>query len=232
MIRGKGALVLMVFAIYAPPGGARQAAQQTFSSAEAAADALFLAVQTRDKAGLAQLLGGKEEIFASGDESQDDLDRLRFLEKFREMHRLAYEPEGTILYIGAENWPFPVPLISKDGAWSFDTRAGMSEILFRRIGANESSAIAICQALAHSDEDTAAFLHKPVPIHGYYFRALPAAGKPASFLAYPADYGSSGVMTFVVDQDVIYERDLGPRTANAARSMTRYTPDSTWQPVQ
>ena len=124
MIRVKGAFVLVVLAIYAPPSGARQPGQKTFSSAEAAADALFLAVQARDKAGLSQLLGGKEELFASGDEGQDELDRLRFLEKFREMHRLAYEPEGTVLYVGAENWPFPIPLVSKNGAWSFDIETG------------------------------------------------------------------------------------------------------------
>ncbi len=165
-------------------------------------------------------------------QGQDDLDRQRFLEKFREMHRLACEPEGTVLYVGAENWPFPIPLTSKDGAWSFDTEAGMNEILFRRIGANESAAIDICHALARSDEDAATFVENPVPIDGYYFRALPARGEPASFMAYPAEYGSSGVMTFVVDHDVVYERDQGPRTANAAKSMTRYKPDSTWHALQ
>jgi len=232
MIRVERALVLVVLAVYAPPSGARQPDQKTFSSPEEVADALFLAVQARDKEGLSQLLGEDEELFAVDDETQDDLDRRRFLEKFREMHRLAYEPEGTVLYIGAENWPFPIPLTSNDGAWSFDTEAGMNEILFRRIGANESSAIDICHALARSDGDAATFLEKPVPIHGYYFRALSAGGKPASFMAYPAEYGSSGVMTFVVDHDVMYERDLGPRTANAAKSMSRYKPDSTWHAVQ
>ncbi len=232
MIRIEEAFVLAVLAVYAPPSGARQPDQKTFSSAEQAVDALFRAVQARDKEGLSQLFGGDEELFAVDDEGQDDLDRRRFLEKFREMHRLAREPERTVLYIGAENWPFPIPLTSNDGGWSFDTEAGLDEILFRRIGANESSAIDICHVLKRSDEDAAAFLEKPVPIHGYYFRALPAQGKPASFLAYPADYGSSGVMTFVVNHDVVYERDLGPRTANAAKSMTRYEPDSTWQAVQ
>ncbi len=224
--------MLVVLAVYAPPGGARQPDQKTFSSAEEAANALFLAVQAGDKEGLSHVLGGNEELFAPDDESQDDLDRQRFLEKFREMHRLAREPEGTVLYIGAENWPFPIPLTSQDGAWSFDTEAGMNEILFRRIGANESSAVDICHALAQSDEDAAALLEKPVPIHGYYFRALSARGKPASFLAYPAEYGSSGVMTFVVDHDVIYERDLGPRRASAAKAVTRTKLDSTWQALQ
>jgi len=222
--------VLAVVAVFAPPGGARQPNQKTFSSAEEAANALFLAVQAGDNNRLSDLFGEHEDLFAPDDESRDDLGR--FLEKFREMHRLAFEPEGTVLYIGAENWPFPVPLTSNGGAWSFDTEAGMNEILFRRIGANESSAIEICDALARSDEETAAFLEKPVPIRGYYFRALSAQGKPASFRAYPAEYGSSGVMTFVVDHGVIYERDLGPRTADAAQSMTRTRLDSSWSAVQ
>ncbi len=222
--------MLAVVAVFAPPGGARQPNQKTFSSAEEAANALFLAVQAGDNNRLSDLFGEHEDLFAPDDESRDDLGR--FLEKFREMHRLAFEPEGTVLYIGAENWPFPVPLTSNGGAWSFDTEAGMNEILFRRIGANESSAIEICDALARSDEETAAFLEKPVPIRGYYFRALSAQGKPASFRAYPAEYGSSGVMTFVVDHGVIYERDLGPRTADAAQSMTRTRLDSSWSAVQ
>jgi hypothetical protein len=232
MTRFTGALVLVLVAAYAPPSGARQAHQKTFSSAEEAASALFLAVQAGDERRLSDLFGGDEDLFAADGESQADLDRRRFVEKFREMHRLAFEPEGTVLYVGAENWPFPIPLTWNGGAWSFDTEAGKDEILFRRIGANESSAIDICDALAQSDEHTAAFLEKPVPIRGYYFRALSERGKPASFLAYPAEYGSSGVMTFVVDHEVIYQRDLGPRTADAARSMTSSRLDSSWSAVQ
>jgi len=131
VIRVTGALVLVVVAVYAPPGGAQQPHQKTFSSPEAAANALFLAVQAGDDKALADLFGGNEELFAPDDESQEDLNRRRFLEKFREMHRLAFEPEGMVLYIGAENWPFPIPLTSNDGGWSFDTEAGLDEILFR-----------------------------------------------------------------------------------------------------
>jgi hypothetical protein len=232
MIRVKGALALVVLAVYAPASGARQSNQKTFSSPEEAVGALVLAVQGHDENALSQILGGNEGLFSLTEESQDDPDRQRFLEKFQEMHRLAREPGGTVLYIGAENWPFPIPLASSDGAWSFDTEAGLKEILFRRIGANESSAIDICQALARSEEGAATFVETPVPVDGYYFRALPVQGKRASFIAYPSEYGSSGVMTFVVHQDVLYERDLGPRTASAAKAMTRYKPDSTWHALQ
>jgi hypothetical protein len=232
MIRFEGAVVLVVLAVYAPASGARQANQKTFSSPEEAVAALVTALQDRDENALLRILGGKEELFSLSEESEDELDRQLFLEKFKEMHRVASEPGGTVLYVGAENWPFPIPLTSSDGAWSFDTEAGLDEILFRRIGANESSAIDICRALARSDEDAATFVEAPVPVQGYYFRALPARGRPASFVAYPAEYGSSGVMTFVVHHDVMYERDLGPGTASAAKAMVGYKPNSTWHALQ
>ena len=72
------------------------------------------------------------------------------------MHRLVREPDGsTVLYIGAENWPFPMPLVSKDGAWFFDSDTGTQEILFRRIGETETTAIEVCEefALAKKEGD-------------------------------------------------------------------------------
>lgn len=90
-----------------------------------------------------------------------------------------------MLYIGAENWPFPVPLVSRNGVWRFDPQAGSLEILFRRIGENEMTAIGMCRtpitAEAHPGLDSEAdrlvnllLPHapqesKPIPIHGYYF---------------------------------------------------------------
>jgi len=88
---------------------------------------------------------------------------------------------------------------------------------------------------------------KSEPFHGYYFRVLKGQGanEPGGarsyivegrmtggfgFVAYPADYRSSGVMTFIVDQDgLVYQKDLGPRTAQLAKSLTRYDRDATWQ---
>jgi hypothetical protein len=54
-----------------------------------------------------------------------------------------------------------------------------------------------------------------------------------AFAAYPAEYRSSGVMTFIVNRDgIIYQKDLGPRTAIRAKNLTRYDPDSTWEKVK
>jgi len=224
----------VVVATWAPASRAQQAHQKTYPSAEKAAQALFLAVQAGDEPGVSQILGGDSGLFSVGDKGQDDLDRRMFLDKYREMHRLAREPEGTILYLGAENWPFPIPLVSTKGAWFFDAQTGTREILFRRIGANESFAIDVCHALARADQvDPATFVGTRVPFHGYYFRSLPAPGKHASFVAYPAEYRSSGVMTFIVENGgVVYERDLGPDTAKVAGSITNEKPDSTWHALQ
>ncbi len=233
MIRVTEAFVSLVLAAYVPASRAQQPNQKTYPTAEKAAEALFLAVKAGDEQAVSQILGGDKEIFSVDDKSQDDLERQQFLEKYQQMHRLARKPEGTVLYLGAENWPFPIPLISKNGAWSFDAPAGWQEIVFRRIGENEAFAIDQCRTLARSDERNAATpVGNQVPLHGYYFRAVPRQGKGASFIAYPAEYRSSGVMTFTVDHDVVYERDLGPSTAKIASTMTTPKLDSTWHALQ
>jgi len=153
-----------------------------------------------------------------------------------------------VLYIGAENWPFPIPLVSRNGVWRFDSDAGMHEIRYRRIGENEVTAIALCQALvaqSHpgaadaADGITAAIKsggrpgHTPVAFHGYYFRRLTQSGNRFAAIAYPAAYRSSGVMTFIVDPDGgAYEKDLGPNTGKVAGTMTAYRIDGTWTPAE
>jgi hypothetical protein len=229
-----GAFALLVLAASAPASSAEQSKQKTYPSAEEATGALFLAVQAGDEKAVSEILGGEKEIFSVGDKGQDELDRQQFLEKYQQMHRLAPESEGIVLYLGAENWPFPFPLMSTNGAWAFDSQAGTREILYRRIGANESYVIDLCQTLGRADPQAKAspVVGNSLPSHGYYFRALQANGKPAYILAYPAEYRSSGVMTFVVGpDDIVYERDLGPRTAAIAKAMTSYKRDSEWHAV-
>jgi DUF2950 family protein len=88
---------------------------------------------------------------------------------------------------------------------------------------------------------------KGVPYHGYYYRILNGQGPAApggaysyvaqrrmiggfALVAWPASYGKTGVMTFLVNHEgAVYEKDLGPRTAAAARNMTRFNPDKTWK---
>ena len=273
---------------------AQQAGQKTFSSPEEASNALFTALQSNNEMELLDILGpDNKRIVRSGDDTEDAQNRANFVEKYKEMHRLEKEPGGTTtLIIGARNWPAPIPLVSKNNIWFFDTEAGAKEILFRRIGRNEVSAIRVCQELVaaekeyrssqhdeyarkfFSDEDQRNGLYWKVangeplspigplvasavtegyskgqagpatPYRGYYFRILTKQGKNApggaksyilhgkmtegfAFLAYPAEYRSSGVMTFIVNQDgMVLQKDLGKKTAKA---MKKYDPDSSWR---
>ena len=132
-----------------PPG------QRTFSSAAQASKALFLAAQAGDERALLEIFGpdGKE-IISSGDPVEDKNSRDQFVRKYQEMKRLVEEPDGTVrLYIGAENWPLPIPLMNHNDAWYFDTGAGKDEILFRRIGRNEIAALRICQELVDAQKE-------------------------------------------------------------------------------
>ncbi len=132
---------------------AQKSGPKTFSSPGEASKALFQAVQNSDEEAVERILGAGKEVTSSSDELEDKLERERFSQKYQEMHRLVREPDGTtVLYIGAENWPFPIPLVSKDGAWYFDSDTGTQEILFRTVGENETTAIQVCRALAKAKE--------------------------------------------------------------------------------
>jgi len=120
--------------------------QEKFASPDEACQALYSAVESGNAAAIGRVLGGAEELTSSGDLEEDKLDRETFLRKYRQMHRLVREPDGTVLlYIGAENWPFPVPLVPKNSKWYFDTDAGTQEILLRRVGEDESATVMIAK---------------------------------------------------------------------------------------
>lgn len=143
-----GALLGLSLASCAHLSSPQQLTQTTFASAKEASRALFAAAHRNDEQALTRILGGEKELASSGDEIEDKLDRELFVQKYREMHRLVREAQSyRVLLIGAENWPFPVPLVSKNGRWYFDSKAGAQEIMFRRIGENESVAIGTCHTL-------------------------------------------------------------------------------------
>jgi len=281
------------------PTFAQQPGQRTFASAEEAASALFASMQVQDEQFPLSILGpAGKDVISSGDPVEDSDTRAGFVVKYQEMHRFVTEPNGALsLLVGAENWPFPIPLVKNNGSWYFDTVAGKDEILFRRIGRNELAAMDGCRELVdaqkqyfarppgnlpkqfaqklvsdegghnglywHGASDEFASPINPliayarqnlptdqvgehVPFNGYFFRILTSQGPHApggarnyvangrmtggfAFVAYPAEYRSSGVMTLIIDQSgTIYEKDLGPDTTKLAQAMTAYDPDSTW----
>jgi hypothetical protein len=280
------------------------AAQQVFPSPGAAFNALIAADKADDMKLLSAILGPEsDQVLSSGDPVADKNARDDFVSRYNEMHRLAYDEQGrVILYIGAGNWPVPIPLVKKASGWVFDTAAGKDELLFRRIGRNELFTIKVLEDLADAQSEYASSAHdggsegefaqkllsdtgkhnglywetaeglpespigplvakataagykkddsdNPIPFHGYYYKVLTGQGRNApggakkylvdgkmtngfAFLAYPAEYRASGVMTFMIDQDgVIVQKDLGPDTAKLASAMTEYNPDKTWDEV-
>jgi hypothetical protein len=283
---------------------AQEVKQKTFASGEDAAQALFASAQSGDQGAMLEIFGSAgNEIISSGDSVQDKNALEQFAAEYREMHRLAEEPDGTTtLFVGADNWPLPVPLINAGGLWHFDTEAGKEDILLRRIGHNEFAASDVCSALVSAqleyysqprDEKPQQYAQlfasdegqhnglfwkvrdgepespigplvasaagagygrpqegEPSPFHGYYYRILTGYKNgpetaPKSYivngemthgfaiLAYPAEYRSSGVMTFIVDQSgVIYQKDLGAKTTEVAAVMKVYAPDETWEKTE
>jgi hypothetical protein len=245
---------------------AQEPQPRTFSSPAEAAQALFQAVDSENEQAVEAIVGAGKDVTSSSDEVEDKLEREQFCKKYQEMHRLVREPDGsTVLYIGAENWPFPIPLVSKNGAWHFDSETGTQEIKFRRIGENEATAIAVCEefAMGKNAADAKAASEDPItqfaqslfsasvadagnkgsdPFHGYYFRivtgdsasGVSGGGKKKgglTLVAYPADYQSSGVKTFVVTRKgVVFEKDLGPGTTTVAPQMKART-GSNWHPA-
>jgi hypothetical protein len=279
-------------------------AQKTFASAEEAVKAAVAAAKSdNDKEMLAIFGAQAKEILFSGDAVADKQRRGQFLAAYDEKNRLVTEGENTILIVGKQDWPFPIPLVKKGQSWVFDTEKGKEEILNRRIGENELNTIQVMLAIVDAQREYAIkdrnrdglleYAQKlasdpgkknglywmakqgepqsplgpimtrarsegyqgkpsttPSPYHGYYYRILTAQGKNASggaysylwrgkmiggfaVVAYPAQYGNSGVMTFVVNHDgKVFQKNLGPNTASITRSMKEYNPDSTWTEVK
>jgi hypothetical protein len=297
---GWAAAAMLVAASVPGIVAAQQVGPKMFSSPEDAASALVAAAQNNDRKAMLEIFGPEgKEIVSSGDDVEDAENHANFAKRYQEMHRMVKEPDGSmILYIGAENWPAPIPLVNKGNSWYFDAEAGKKEILFRRIGKNEVSTIRVCRELVMAQKEYYAAQHEeyaqqifsdegkrnglywkaaenepqspmgplvaaavaegyakaqagpPTPYRGYLYHVMTRQGKNApggaknyvadgkmtegfAFVAYPAEYRSSGVMTFIVDADgVVYEKDLGPKTEALAKSMKEYNPNAGWHKAE
>jgi hypothetical protein len=282
--------------------------QRLFSSPEDAVKALTEAVNAKDNTALDQIFGPSVKDLRSGDEVQDTIEFVELAKYLAQKSDLVKENDSKVnLHIGNENWPFPVPIVKYNDKWFFDTEAGKEEVLNRRIGEDELTAVLLCrayvkaqreyvlkdwdgdgifayaqklrsdagrrnglfwrssrgEALSPLGELVAQAWHEgykknrkafkenePSPFHGYYFKILTGQGKnvPGSgynyivngnmvggfaMVAFPSNWGTSGVMTFVVNQQgKVYEKNLGPDTTKIAQKMKLYNPNKTWSPVK
>src|ERR1700677_3535617 len=121
--------------------------QRTFASPEEAVKALVDATKAADHAQLHEIFRPDGKQLVTGDEVQDAAAFGQFCKAVAQM--CTPVPQGddkVILDIGANNWPFPIPLVKKDGQWFFDTAAGKEEIINRHIGEDELNAIGVCRA--------------------------------------------------------------------------------------
>jgi hypothetical protein len=145
-------LFVLILVCSSAPMFAQEPGQRTF--AEDAGRAFFAAMQAQDDQAPLNILGptGKD-VLSSGDRVEDADARVSFVVKYQEMHRFVTESNGTVtLVIGAENWPFPIPLVKNNDSWYFDTAAGKDEIVIRRIGKNELSAMDACRELVEAQK--------------------------------------------------------------------------------
>jgi hypothetical protein len=300
-------VALVVVGLVIAAGCARKPQQESaagFDTPEEAVNAFVAAMEKYDLAQLKTLLGpGAEQLLKSSDEVQDAGDRAEFLAAYAAKKSLVDDgADRKILVVGEQDWPMPIPIVKRDGKWLFDGEAGINELIYRRVGANELGAIAVCRGFVDaqleyasegrdgdpagiyalkliSDEGLHNGLYWPTaedeppspagpfvaaaagegyrkaegdartPYHGYYYRLLYAQGPNANggardyfkdglltegfaLVAWPADYGASGVMTFIVNQDgVVFQKDLGEETAAAVEAIQAFDPDGSWVAV-
>ncbi len=153
----KAGVTLLAVVALLVTGCARKDDHASFDSAEAAVSALAQALGKDDTAALRQLFGpGSEELLLSGDVVQDKSDRAAFLATFNEKHSLVADGNDAFtLVTGAQDWPFPIPVVRKDGRWYLDGSRGADELVYRRVGANELGAIAVSRGFVDAQIDYA-----------------------------------------------------------------------------
>lgn len=276
---------------------------QIFATPEAAAAALVAAARAEDTNAFRAIFGPVGVEIENPDRVQAANELRAFNAAVNQQQRLVRESATKcVLEIGDNAWPFPVPIVQRNGQWFFDTAAGKDEILNRHIGKNELATLQAVRAYveaqreyASKDRDNDEVLEYaqrfgstpgakdglywspdldgeisplgplvaqaqdqgyggkprsedavPQPFHGYFFKLLTRQAKAATggkydyiingnmiggfaLVAWPAEYGETGIMTFIVNQQGrVYQKDLGLKTAKIAAAMKEYNPDPTW----
>ena len=293
-----GALTALIFL----PGTSVSASDQaTFDSPHGVVEHFIEALRDNDNDQVRALFGEQARtLIEVTDKAAQAAERKVLYQVTQQMWRLREDSDTErTLIIGSQAWPLPFPIVKLDGAWQFDTQAGLEEIVDRRIGKHELAVIDISKAYvtaqaeyADRDRDADQVLEfaqrfrstagkrdglywrtgqdevpSPAgpfiaeyrdylegretgdPMMGYYFRVLTNQGDHApgsaydniingnmiagfAMVAFPADYGSSGIMTFIVShQGRVFEKDLGNNTSLLAATMLEYNHDERWVDV-
>jgi hypothetical protein len=153
---------------------------KTFSSPEDAGAALLDAAKSGNQDALLAIFGpDAKDVFFSGDAVKDKDTLQDFVAAYTQMHRWReIKAGGEMLYNGADNWVFPIPVgKNPSGQWYFDTAAGKDEILARRIGKDELTAIAACMAIAKAQQQYSSQTHDGDKVHEYAQKLVSDEGK-------------------------------------------------------
>lgn len=296
--------IILALALNLSPAVAAAEAPTTFATPDEAASSLAAAVKKQDQNALRAIFGPAAADIENPDRVQATNEFHSVAAALDASSRLVQESATKwTLEIGTNSWPFPIPIVLREGRWLFDTAAGKEEIKNRRIGKNEIEVLASMRAYVDAQREYASkdrdgdevleYAQKiasspgqtdglfwepetngetsplgpmvanaqaqgyfgdslkaelgPQPFHGYFFKILTRQGKHVpggkynyiingnmiggfAMVAWPASYGDSGIMTFVVNQlGRVYQKDLGERSAKIAGKMSEYDPDETWQ---
>lgn len=198
--------VLALLCLLYPFGSRAQSAnEKTFPSPGDAALALYKAAKAGDSDMLNAIFGSNAgKLLHTGDDVADRNVASTFVSNYDQMHRVVIEPDQTAtLYVGADNWPTPIPLVkNSSGSWYFDTASGMKEILYRRIGRNENDAIDVLHALIDAQKEYASTTHDDEKVKHYASKLFSDEGK------------QNGLYWKTVDNEP--PSPIGPLLANAA----------------
>ncbi len=158
-----------------------QPTQKAFATPKEAVEALIQATENFDAPALKEILGPDgEDLVSSEDPVQDKNNAIAFAARAREKNDVAIDPKNSkraIISVGSEDWPLPIPLVNKAGKWIFDTKVGLQEVLFRRIGSNELDAIQICRGYVEAQHEYALEKHDNAEVNQYAQRIISAPGK-------------------------------------------------------
>ena len=163
------------------PAAPAAAAQRTFETPKAAADALIAAAEAYDVPALKAILGpDSNSLIETKDPVQSKNQFASFSVEAREKTEIvpdAKNPNLAILSVGKGDWPLPIPIVRKAGKWSFDSKAGKREVLFRRIGRNELDAIEVCREYVDAQHEYALAKHDGSSVNQYAQKIISTPGK-------------------------------------------------------
>jgi hypothetical protein len=155
--------------------------QMTFSTPQAAVEMLIKATGDYDVPTLMQIFGPSGEDFIStADPVRDKNASLAFADMARAKNNVQIDPKNSsraTVIVGSDDWPFPVPLVKKSGKWRFNSDAGRTELLYRRIGANELDAIQVCRGYVEAQKQYALTVHDDSGVNQYAQKIISTPGK-------------------------------------------------------